>query len=240
MINDFYDVVDLGAKKGNAAFTFLGLLNRKDTDKRKPPVLRSPDFSPKLFNKDRVICFDKSDSVTYKNTINSRGYTSVNSDLSDDQEISNLPKAKVYLAWHFLEHLPNKEVASKVVKQSLSNATSIAWFRLPSFEQDNLGELPLREMGLRFTWTNWKGHPCHWLLSDCLESISDWADNNKLKEYQLTVKCCDYIKSTSDSRVVPISAPVDTNKYSEEMGSKPIVSFKPPLVAAWDVIVRFK
>ena len=44
-----------------------------------------------------------------------------------------------------------------------------------------------------------------------------------------------------DHRVVPIDAPVDTNKYEPALGLKPLsVVFKKPIVSEWEVVVRFK
>ena len=96
---------------------------------------------------------------------------------------------------------------------------------------------------MRFTWTNWHGHPSHWLVEDCVKAVESWceASNNGVDNYTLVVKPAGYIRDMNDKRVVPVASPVDTNKYHTSLGSKPLsIVFDKPLVAEWEVIVRFK
>ena len=94
---------------------------------------------------------------------------------------------------------------------------------------------------MRFTWTNWRGHPSHWLVEDCTDAIEGWAKDVPQRAYDLTVKPAGFIKNMADHRVVPIDTPIDVNKYEPKHGPKPFsVKFKQPIVAEWEVIVRFK
>jgi hypothetical protein len=227
-----YDVVDLGTKHGGALAEFLkrGNISLKDAKLFK-------SLSPS-----RCIGYEAPTMEKYRSKVESKGFAFDTADLATDEAIASLPRSQVYLAWHFLEHVPDKSWSSKLVKASLSNASRLAWFRLPSFEQDTAtGEGVLRKHGLRFTWTHWKGHPTHWLVQDCKQAIAEWAEQNPTRIYELEVRPADKIRNVSNPRVVPISAPIDTNNYSVSMGPKPkLPNFNPPIVAAWEVVVRFK
>lgn len=232
-----YSVVDLGSKRGNAAAEFLKLISKPDKARLEP--LRGDKFLAFDYPANQVICYDKSDSEEYEAATKKRGYSFESVDLASDDVLASLPEAKVYLAWHFLEHLPNKEWSSKVVKAALSKSKYLAWFRLPSFQLDEKGEMPLRRLGLRFTWTNWSGHPSHWLVEDCLTSINEWQATSG-RPVSLKVKAADYIASTHDKRVVPIDSPVDTTVYEAVLGPRPFREFKPRLIAAWDILVSLQ
>jgi hypothetical protein len=227
-----YDVVDLGTKHGGAIAEFLrrGNISLKDTK-----LFRS-------FRNGRCVGYEIPAMAAYRLKVESKGFKFSLADLATDEGIRNLPPSQVYLAWHFLEHVPDKSWSSKLVKASLSNANRLAWFRLPSFEQDiETGEGVLRKHGLRFTWTHWKGHPTHWLVQDCKQAIDEWAEQNPTRAYELEVRPAEKIRNVSDSRVVPISAPIDTTKYSASLGPKPeLPDFKTAVVSAWEIVVRFK
>lgn len=232
-----YSVVDLGSKKGNAAAEFLKLISKSESSRLEP--LRGDRFVASNYPPDQVMCYDKSTLEEYENSAKKRGYSFESVDLASDEVLEKLPESKVYLAWHFLEHLPNKEWSAKVVKAALSKSKYLAWFRLPSFQQDSKGELPLKELGLRFTWTNWSGHPSHWLVEDCLNAIKEWQAESG-REVDLKVKAADYIASTHDKRVVPINSPIDTTVYEAVLGRRTFREFKPKLIAAWDILVSLK
>jgi hypothetical protein len=153
-----------------------------------------------------------------------------------------LPKAKAYLAWHVLEHLTDKDCAGRVVHAALTQAERIAWFRLPSFEQDcERGEGALRRHGLRFSWTRWSGHPTAWLVSDCKESIDTWKLRYPTRVFDVIVKPAAYIRDTDHRRVLPVGAAVDADIYHESFGAKPPrIVFDPPLVSEWEVVVKFR
>jgi len=227
-----YDVVDLGTKHGNA---IAGFLNKGNVALKNIRLHRS-------LKKGRCVGYEIPKMEAYRSKVESKGFKFATADLATDDAIAALPTSRVYLAWHFLEHVPNKSWSDKLVKASLTNASKLAWFRLPSFEQDTVnGEGVLRQHGLRFTWTHWAGHPTHWLVADCRKSIEEWAAANPDRPYDLDIRPADRINHVDNDRVVPISAPIDTTVYSASMGPKPkLPRFSPPIVSAWEVIVRFK
>lgn len=224
-------IVDLGTKHGEAISHFrskagLTVLPRKEVARCVPG---------------QCVGYERPEAASYRKKVESRGYQFELADLSVQSNLATLPESSIYLAWHVLEHLPDKMCADRVVQTALDKAKRLAWFRLPSFEQDDdQGEGVLRKLGLRFSWTYWAGHPTAWLVSDCVASITTWEIKNPDRPFELIVKPAGYIKSTDDKRVVPISAPIDTNYYSPKLGAKPKgVAFKPFIVSEWEVIVRF-
>jgi hypothetical protein len=134
------------------------------------------------------------------------------------------PTAAVYLAFDFLEHLPSKEDSDNVLRTMLERSKRGVWLRMPSFEQDGTGEKPLRDLGMRFAWTHWHGHPSHYLVSDAMRVIKLIRPKAKVKH-----KHNQLIHDTHHTSVVPIDAPLDTIKYDPmEHGPKPWHPLKPP------------
>jgi hypothetical protein len=231
-MNAEFDIVDLGTKHGNAIAEFRKLGNM---------YLKRQS----LFNQiqpSRCCGYERPEAENYRKIVESKGYRFRTANLATDEAIAILPLSEIYLAWHFLEHVPNKDWSRKLVRASLSQARCLAWFRLPSFQQDDLtGEGVLKQHGMRFTWTNWQGHPSHWLVEDCTAAITEWSKDVPFRDFDLIVKPAGFINNMADHRVVPIDTPVDVNKYEPKYGPKPLhVQFKQPIVAEWEVIVRFK
>jgi hypothetical protein len=224
-----FDVVDLGTKHGNAIAVFL---------KQAGKTQISSEFVKNL-KPAKCVGFERAEGEKYRNDVTAKGFQFEIANLATIEGINQLPKSQVYLAWHFLEHLPDKSWSNKLVKVSLTNTQTLAWFRLPSFEQDEMtGEGVLRKIGLRFTWTNWIGHSSHWLVNDCVQSIKEW-EKTQDRKFDLVIKPAGYIQSTEDKRVVPLDTPVDITAYNPKFGKKPAITFKKPIVAEWEVVVRF-
>ena len=235
-----FDVVDLGTKHGNAIQTFLRLVQNRD-NKKVLRVLSELNFDPSKIQKNLCLGVERPEAESYRNIVEKKGYKFLTLDLSSSLALSTLPVSRVYLLWHFLEHLPDKESSKQAVQSALSQSTGLVWCRLPSFQQDDqTGEGALRKLGLRFSWTHWRGHTSFWLVEDCVNAINEWGLQNPKRKYDILVKPCDYIKDTADKRVVPIGAPIDTNEYARSQGPKSFKTFQPKLAAAWEVIVRFQ
>jgi len=229
-MEEIFDVVDLGTKRGGAIREFF----------RKGDVFTKSGIKESC-RPIKCVGYERQEGEVYRKDVESHGYQFRVADLSTEEGLAELPKSRVYLAWHFLEHVPDKACSDRAVKAALSNCQELAWFRLPSFEQDeDNGEGVLRKHGMRFTWTHWRGHTSHWLVEDCVRSISNWGEANPSRNYSIFIKAADYVKSMKDRRVVPIDAPIDTNQYAATMGNKPnLPAFDPPVIAAWEVAVVF-
>lgn len=236
-----FDVVDLGTKKGNALQFFFKVVYSHCNAKKKFNPFVGLETSLKELQQKNSIGYERPEAASYRKDVETKGFQFGLLDLSVASDIKKLPLGAFYTAWHFLEHLPDKKTAKVVVQEALSKAEKMLWCRLPSFEQnDETGEGVLRKLGLRFTWTNWKGHPCHWLVADCVEAIESWGAVNPDKPFDLFVKPSSWIESTDHFRVVPIDTPVDVTAYSPKFGKKPFKKFDKPIVAEWEVIARFK
>jgi len=237
------DIVDLGTKKGGATIEFLQFSHRHLKQSKNNPM---PYYLTKeeldSIRMGKCVGYERAEGEKYRKDVENRKMQFRIADLATDGAIEELPSAKVYLAWHFLEHVPNKDWSRKLVHASLTNSRWMSWFRLPSFQQDDeTGEGVLRKHGMRFTWTNWRGHPSHWLVEDCQEAIYSWGEENQDRPYRLSVRPAGYIRGMDDHRVVPIDTEIDVNKYEKKHGPKPLhVKFKKPIVAEWEVIVRFQ
>jgi len=145
-------------------------------------------------------------------------------------EYESLPIADYYLAFDFLEHLPSKEYADSIVKLMATRSTVAVWLRMPSFEPDFVsGEGVLRLSDLRFSWTNWTGHPTPYLVSQAVGALFPFMS-------KVVVCPSKLVHSTEDDRIVPIDSPIDTVSYHKSLGNKINIAFSPPLVRAWDVI----
>lgn len=223
-----WDVVDLGTKQGYAIDEF----------RRKRETFFDAEFS---ITPEKCLAIDH--KTEYWEDLTRSGYKPQELDLANDEAIANLPEANYYLAWHFLEHVPTKEWSNKLVKAALSKSRYGCWFRLPSFEPDEVsGEGALRAIGLRWTWSHWVGHPTHYLIEDCKNAVNEWFSEHgeKLERgVQVRVTPAGRTWNTHDEHVVFIDAPIDTTEYSPEMGKKPSRNFTPPLITEWNVVVRF-
>lgn len=228
---DTFDVVDLGTKHGDAIVQFFQRAGKS--------VLPQKEIA--AFKPNRCIGYERKEAAKYRQIVESKGYQFDFANLADSADLTTLPTAQVYLAWHVLEHLPDKSCADRVVHAALTRSTRLAWFRLPSFEQDERGEGALRQHGLRFSWTHWTGHPTAWLVSDCVNSIKSWQAQNTSRVLEIIVKPALYIRDTNYHRVIPVDSPIDSDDYQPSFGPKPRrVVFNPPLVAEWEVIARFQ
>lgn len=222
-------VVDLGSKTGGSLDYFC---------KNKHHLL-SEVVADTAAN--QCLATDKTDR--YKSAVEAKGYKFQQIDLCDvEQARADLPEADYYLAWDLLEHLPSKAVSDAVVLLMLQKARKAVWLRMPSFEQDaHNGEGVLKPLGLRFCWTTWNGHKTHYLLSDALAAIGQYRHCTKpegLYNVLVVPGRGGIYPDTKHSKIVPIEADGETSMYdSETMATKPNISFDPPVIGQWDVLV---
>jgi len=213
------DIVDLGTKQGGALDNFFH-------------PKQKTNFDVKKFK--RTNCLGIDINSTYEKAVKSKGYQFQALDLANTEVLNQLPQARGYLLHHFLEHVPTHDIARAIVAKVMQQSQEFVWFKLPNFDQDSkTGEGALRKVGLRFTWTHWKGHPCHWLLQDNLDAISAYTGS----KYKVQHHAAKTISNTNNSRVVPIDAPIDTLEYKEDLGPKLTMTLMPAVVSEWDVFV---
>jgi hypothetical protein len=220
-----YRVVDLGTKLGSALTEF-----RRRADQFFPDLPKLPPGE----------CLGVDRNEKYRADVEGQGYLFAGWDLTDSDVLTGLPTADYYIAWDFLEHLPDTLWSQTLVKLMLHNARRGVWLRLPSFEQDaQTGEGRLKELGLRFAWTEWTGHKSRFTLMDCAAAIQEYSLETG-RSVKTKFKPGRRVRSTADSRVVPLAAPVDTVKYTAALGLKPVQQLEPPLVAQWEVLLTYE
>lgn len=210
-----FRVVDLGTKQAGALQEFLAkgdIYFGKDVLTIKPAE-----------------CLGIDHQARYAHEVKALGYEFWTQDILAN--LDSLPEADYYLAWDFLEHLPNVRESSRVLRAALARARIGVWLRMPSFEQDEEGEGQLRKLGLRFAWSHWHGHPSHYLVGDAEEVFSKNPD-----VHQWRAKRGKKIFSTNHPDVVPISAPLDTVRYDESLGPRRIVRLNPVVIGQWEVL----
>ena len=228
-----FDVVDLGTKHGNAIDSFF----------RYAANAGLPAEQLAGFQKSRCVGYEREQAAEYRSIVETKGYQFRLANLTMEANLNDLPTADVYLLWHFLEHLPTKLESQRVLLAALARTRTMVWLKLPSFQPDAYnGEGVLRDRGLRFTWTEWTGHPTPWLLQDCQKTLELWQTQAADRSYSTLVRPARVIEYSDNRHVVPINAPVDTLKYDPRHGPKPDppIRFPRRVVAEWDVIIHFQ
>lgn len=214
-----YRVVDLGTKHGGALDEFRAVGHEffGDAARGVPPG----------------DCLGVDLKADYRRRVEAKGYRFDAFDVV--REPGRVPPADFVLLWDFLEHLPDVDAASATLRVALDRARVGVWLRMPSFEQDEGGEAPLRRLGLRFAWTRWHGHPTAYLVEHARSVLLAHPRVDRFK-----VKPGARVETTDDPRVVPEGAPVDTVRYSEGLGPKPAHRLAVPLVIQWEVLAWLK
>lgn len=207
-----YVVVDLGCKKGGALDVYR---------KAGPTLYKYPEAS-------RGQCLGVDVKDQYQPELQKRRYKFQKANVLED---FTFPRAEVYLAFDFLEHLPSIEAAQQVLHQMLESSNKGVWLRCPSFED----EPRLTDEGLRFTWTRWHGHRAHFKLEHVYESLALYRATSQVS-LRHKIKFGEMISSSADKRIVPIDAPEDTTRYNPKLGKKPNIGFRPPLVGQYEIL----
>ena len=213
-----FKVVDLGTKKGYA----IGVFRERARMYYGADVQMVP----------ARLCLGVDRNDKYRAVVEEQGYQFHSAIIHEADFL--FPVADYYLAWDFLEHLPNTDVSNNVLTSMLCSARKGVWLKMPSFEQDERGEGQLRRHGLRFAWSHWKGHKCHYTLADALGVITKTLDPSK---HKMKHKHQRIIKDSSSKFIVPVDAPPDTTEYTPELGPKPEVKFDPPVIGCHELIV---
>jgi hypothetical protein len=129
----------------------------------------------------------------------------------------------------FLEHLPDEEVAEKVLVALEGAARDFLFIRHPSFEDIDY----LKGLGLKIGWTDWSGHPNR-MRVDAFRAIFERLGWN---EYVIIAQ--EPIPDSSHSAIVAADGPRNVVRYDESVhGPKPEVTFDRPVYSRFDILVR--
>lgn len=128
----------------------------------------------------------------------------------------------------FLEHLNSKDDALSILEKSRELASDFLFIRHPSFEDQHY----LAELGLKFTWHDWKDHTNPLLISDFAEIFDQLGLNQYAIRYRMP------IDNSNSKFVVPLSAPQDTLEYDKvKHGDKQKIKFSRTLFGQLDIFV---
>lgn len=217
-------VLDLGCKTGGALGSFCKTGSRH--------------FGPDAQSIRPAECVGVDRAGRYRQAVESRGYRFLELDVTKPGALESLPQADYVLAWDFLEHMPDKTWGRRLIAAMVAKARRGAWLLFPSFEQDPVtGEGRLKEHGLRFAWTTWRGHPCHWTLADTEQTLHELG-NETGRKFSFTLQPRGEITTTDDRRVVPLTAPNESACYMPEYGPKPSVALDPPVFPQFSLVAK--
>ena len=132
---------------------------------------------------------------------------------------------------HVLEHLRDLGEVRRALECAGRVATDFLFIRGPYFDADDL----LRDLGLKFFWSDWHGHPCHLTTGQLRKILRDigLGDVDVTKKY--------IVRDSSHEAIHPLGSPRDQHEYI--VGThpdKPFVVFDPPLYKEMVCYVRLR
>ena len=121
---------------------------------------------------------------------------------------------------HFLEHLPNVDVAAKAIRAAVAVSNEFVFIRQPFFDSDQY----LKALGLKLYWADWHGHKNHMRTSDFRVVLDDLLHRRKIRRYVLFYRT--RIVDSDDPCVHPLSSPKDQQGWDAiRHPSKPFYKF---------------
>ncbi len=111
---------------------------------------------------------------------------------------------------HVLEHLPSLEIAQKTIKKACELAKDFVFIQGPYFDGDKY----LAENGLKFFWSDWRGHTYHLTVKELRNILSSL----KFVEYKIFMNK-EVIDSGSEF-IHPFNSPTDQYNYDERYHPK--------------------
>jgi len=165
--------VDLGAKKAGAL-----MVARKRGPSRGLPEAAKRD------------CLAVERLPRYRQFVEKAGYRFVQADVLGD---FLWPWADVYLAFNFLEHLPDLDASQSVLANMFRRSRRCVWLLLPSFEEEALARL--RKLGYEFPWVCWPNHRAHVQLKHVEEVAARFKVKERKLIYRWLFKDCEKLRA---------------------------------------------
>lgn len=132
---------------------------------------------------------------------------------------------------HFLEHLPDEEMARDIIASSARVARDFLFIQGPYFDADEY----LAAHGLKPYYSDWTGHTCH-LTTDALEKIL-----NELGLFEFAVYLIDPAHGSGHAMLHPVSSPKDQHQYDPATHpQKPKVRFDQPVYREFACYVKLR
>lgn len=133
--------------------------------------------------------------------------------LQDITTYEPFDRCRYVVSFHCLEHLRSESEFAWVMQKAVSAASEFVFVKVPFFETKKLNEL--KDLGLRLTWTNWTGHPTPVTIDMIERTLAKIGVSGKTGHLIPMLR-------TSAECVIPYDSPVDTVRYSKELGEKKI------------------
>lgn len=141
------------------------------------------------------------------------------------------PLVRFVTMMHFLEHLPGRGDAQRMVAKAIRVSTHFVFIRQPWFDSDGA----LLERGLKLYWSDWRGHPNKMTSLDFHSILSPELEAGRIRGFSILGR-----RSIADSghpALLPVSAPIDQHRYDPgSHGPKP--EFPLPFRAFAEIVVR--
>ena len=119
-----------------------------------------------------------------------------------NMRLFNNNSAKLISIIHTLEHLPDLSIIDSVLKECIRVATTTVYIKGPMFY-----DAYLRNLGLRFYWSHWRGHTCHIEPNKIIQIMKKHGVTNYRLGYISPVS------SSSDTVIHPINGLIDRHHY---------------------------
>ena len=173
----------------------------------------SIDFARQHLGGDRGLGIDIHRAKVSK--MRERGYDCVQGDITrlalSDKSV------RFVIISHLLEHLPNRYIVKKAIENAARVATDFLYIQGPFFDADGY----LRELGMKYFYSDWAGHTCHLKTTELRQILRDLGLSEGL---YFGVSPTD---SSADPFIHPFVSPQNQQKYdSAKHPAKEIVDFK--------------
>lgn len=103
---------------------------------------------------------------------------------------------------YFLEHLPSRELIEEVLRESVRIGSETIYVRGRMFNDE-----ALKDAGVRFFWSNWRGHQTHIEGEEVVQLLTD------LGAHDIEVKYLGQVETTDDPCIHPLEAGKDRHAY---------------------------
>lgn len=153
----------------------------------------------------------------------------INSDITT-YDMSQLPRFRYSTMIHVLEHLKSEQDVENVINKAISVSDEFVFIKHPYFDGDEY----LKLFDLKFTWSDWIGHPTH-VDSEMLTRILDKTG------LQYGIGFVYKVENSYSNELIPLSAPVDQIVYDEDKhGYKQYIEFDVPLYREMYAFINIK
>ena len=109
----------------------------------------------------------------------------------------------------FLEHIPDSNTVDLIIWKAVSIAREFVFIRQPYFDVDPY----LFQLGLKFFWSDWKGHPNRMTTLEFHNILKDILNKGAIKRFSFYGRR--KVKNSSDPSIHSIWSPRDQRKWKK-------------------------